>query len=572
MKKSIQNIIGGLCVVMLPMTMWGMSEGYKPLSCWRFELGMNIPSDSLAPVCIGDDFQNGNVLQLKPGVKASELFSHDVPFQSRDGVLNRTSLKLNNSEFKVPFTESLPFSDIQYGWKISLSLKCNQLGTEQVFLCKEGKRGTLTGDISIGFDPMERKFFVEVATEREETVRMVAGEEVKAGVWYDLYACTAYEKAGDKTVLKLGVKPSADTEYKEEKVSYRGLAVRHNAGMWVVGRGFPGGFPNSLQVLDGYIDEVSIKGMERPYEPGQNPLFRDEFTADPAVMVYKNKAYAYVGVDKAGVGGWFNMPGWLCYSSEDMKTWTPHGMVLRASDFANSNPYGAWAAQVVESNGKFYFYVTLDRKDNSEHKIDVAVGDSPLGPFKPVRTDGTPLITDSMTRDSHRWNADIDPTVWIDEDGTPWMAWGNGDCYMVKLKKNMIELDGEIRKVPYRNYSEGPWLFKRNNLYYNIYAADAPGTQPEQICYSTAEDINGPWTYRGFITGPANFGFTIHPSVVELNGQWYFFYHDGSYSLDGQPGGDCRRHVCVEYLYFNEDGTIQPIELTSSGVSDAPRK
>ena len=51
-----------------------------------------------------------------------------------------------------------------------------------------------------------------------------------------------------------------------------------------------------------------------------------------------------------------------------------------------------------------------------------------------------------------------------------------------------------------------------------------------------------------------------------------FFYHDGSYSLDGQPGGDCRRHVCVEYLYFNEDGTIQPIELTSSGVSGAPRK
>lgn len=49
------------------------------------------------------------------------------------------------------------------------------------------------------------------------------------------------------------------------------------------------------------------------------------------------------------------MPGWLCYSSEDMKHWTSHGMVLRASDFPNSNPYGAWAAQMVESNGKFYF-------------------------------------------------------------------------------------------------------------------------------------------------------------------------------------------------------------------------
>ena len=52
-----------------------------------------------------------------------------------------------------------------------------------------------------------------------------------------------------------------------------------------------------------------------------------------------------------------------------MKNWTSNGIVLKASDFPNSNPYGAWAAQVVEKKGKFYFYVTLDRPDNGEHKI-----------------------------------------------------------------------------------------------------------------------------------------------------------------------------------------------------------
>ena len=113
---------------------------------------------------------------------------------------------------------------------------------------------------------------------------------------------------------------------------------------------------------------------------------------------------------------------------------------------------------------------------------------------------------------------------------------------------------------------------KRGNLYYNVYAADAPGVQPEQICYATAENIEGPWTFRGYITGPANHGFTIHPSVVEFKGQWYFFYHDGSYPLDGTPGGDCRRHVCVEYLYFNPDGTIQPIKLTTEGISVKPAR
>ena len=142
---------------------------------------------------------------------------------------------------------------------------------------------------------------------------------------------------------------------------------------------------------------------------------------------------------------------------------------------------------------------------------------------------------------------------------------------MVKLNQNMVEIDGLITKVPYRNFSEGPWIFKRNNIYYNVYAADAPGVQPEQIAYSMAPSVNGPWTYGGLIAGPAKYGFTIHPAVIEFKDQWYFFYHDGAYSLNGEPGGDCRRSVCVEYLYFNADGSIKPIKLTAQGISVNPK-
>lgn len=172
-----------------------------------------------------------------------------------------------------------------------------------------------------------------------------------------------------------------------------------------------------------------------------------------------------------------------------------------------------------------------------------------------------------MTPDSHRSNADIDPTVFIDDDGQAYIAWGNGDCYMAKLKPNMTEIEGEHWHVGLRNYSEGPWLFKRKGIYYNVYAADAPGVQSEQIAYSTATDIRGPWTYRGLLTGSAKYGFTIHPSVNEFKGKWYFFYHDGSYMLNGEPGGDCRRQVCVEELRFNPDGTIKHITLTEKGLS-----
>ena len=100
-----------------------------------------------------------------------------------------------------------------------------------------------------------------------------------------------------------------------------------------------------------------------------------------------------------------------------------------------------------------------------------------------------------------------------------------------------------------------------------VYAADAPGVQPEQMAYATATSILGPWTYRGLLTGSAKHGFTIHPSVNQFKGKWYFFYHDGSYTLNGEPGGDCRRQVCVEELHFNSDGTIKPITLTEMGIA-----
>lgn len=52
-----------------------------------------------------------------------------------------------------------------------------------------------------------------------------------------------------------------------------------------------------------------------------------------------------------------------------MVNWTNHGVVMRAADFPHANPYGAWAAQMVERDGKYYFYVTLDDTRNGKHMI-----------------------------------------------------------------------------------------------------------------------------------------------------------------------------------------------------------
>lgn len=558
----------------------------KVLAHWRFEQVQHLDG-TLSDAIVGqpltadeknkpsepqpfafDGSGNENFVQTRNSKSSSIFFSENVP--ELKGMSNTRSLALKKGEYMVSFERPLDFYDLQKSWTIEASLRCNLLGTEQVFLCKEGARGQLAGDVSIGYDNMLRQYFVEVMCADGVSRRIGAGNEVKAGVWYDVRAQANYDIKSGKTKLQIEVKASDEPKFsKLNSIVFGGPALKREAAMWIIGRGYPGGFPNSLSVLDGGIDEVRISGEALPRVAGQNPLFTDKFTADPAALVVGNTVYVYVGHDAASVGGWFNMPEWLCYSSTDMKNWTAHGPVLAPKDFSNANSNAAWAAQVVEKDGKYYFYVTLDRKEG--HFITVAVGDSPTGPFKEALP-GKPLVTDMMTTDSSRPNSDIDPTVFIDDDGTPWLAWGNGDCYMVKLKQNMVETEGPITKVPFRNYSEGPWLFKRGNLYYNIYAADTPGVQAEQMCYSTAEKITGPWTYRGFLTGPAKHGFTIHPAVIEFKNQWYFFYHDGSNTLNGEPGGDTRRMVCVEYLYFNSDGTIKPIKLTSEGISIPSKK
>jgi len=295
-----------------------------------------------------------------------------------------------------------------------------------------------------------------------------------------------------------------------------------------------------------------------------NPIIKDVFTADPAAMVYRGTLYLYTGHDEAKGDELFTMRDWLCFSTRDMKSWTPHGSPLSVKDFEWA-VRDAWAGQVIEKRGKFYYYVPVHHDDtHGGFAIGVAISDSPTGPFKDAR--GSALITDEMTRGRRPWN-DIDPTVFTDTDGASYLCWGNGDCYFAKLKPNMTELDGPITSIDLPGYTEAPWLHRRGNLYYLSYAAIPGGKGGEKIAYATASKVTGPWTYRGIITGEALNSFTIHQSIVEFKGQWYFFYHNAVLQLpDGTRGATGRRSVCVERLYYNTDGTIQPIVQTTEGV------
>ncbi|HMA64486.1 MAG: family 43 glycosylhydrolase, partial [Fibrobacterota bacterium] len=184
----------------------------------------------------------------------------------------------------------------------------------------------------------------------------------------------------------------------------------------------------------------------------ENPLVQTNYTPDAAPMVYNDTVFLYTGHDEDNATG-FTMYNYLLYSSTDLVNWTDHGIVASLKNFSWAPSNGAWAAQCVYRNGKFYYYCSIQGKG-----IGVLVADSPYGPFKDPL--GKPMFF-------HSWN-DIDPTVLIDDDGQAYMYWGNPESYWVRLNPDMISFAGKIDSIVPRmkTYQEGPWIYKKDKNYY----------------------------------------------------------------------------------------------------------
>lgn len=289
-----------------------------------------------------------------------------------------------------------------------------------------------------------------------------------------------------------------------------------------------------------------------------NPLFDSPFTADASVIVHNDTLYLYTGSDEQaeGVDG-FLMNRWYVFSTTDMVNWTHHGSKLSVADFdwAIAN---AFAGDVVENHGKFWWYVPLVHKSVRTHEgfaMGVAVSDSPTGPF--VDPIGEPLITDTTTNSIP---LNIDPAVYVDDDGQVYFFWGSwGEARMVKLKENMVELDGPVQTIEgLTNFFEAPYIHKRNDIYYFTYSAG----YPSRIEYATSDNINGPWEYQGVINDTIPNSPTNHQAIATFKGNDYFIYHTA-----GLPtGGPFRRSVCIDKLEYDENNLIKKVKMTTQGV------
>ncbi len=298
------------------------------------------------------------------------------------------------------------------------------------------------------------------------------------------------------------------------------------------------------------FDWWEMRGLEQV----NMPLFQTKYTADPSPLVVGDTLFLYTSHDaspedipdeneKSSAG--FFMYDWLLWSTTDMVNWTEHGAVASLKDFPwRSRENGAWAIQTVERNGKFYLYAPLHG-----HGIGVLESDSPYGPFKDPL--GKPLVWDQSN-----W-FDIDPSVFVDNDGQAYMYWGNPHTFWAKLGNDMISLTSGVTKLPHiPNYQEGPWIYKRDGHYYLGFASTCC---PEALGYAMSSSPTGPWEWKGYIMRPTHRDRGNHPGICDYKGHSYVFGQNYDLMHLETFEHHERRSVSATEITYNADGTIQEV-------------
>lgn len=314
------------------------------------------------------------------------------------------------------------------------------------------------------------------------------------------------------------------------------------------------------------------------------PLVEHIYTADPSAHVFDGKIYIYPSHDVEGGipfndnGDHFDMRDYHVLSMDSpTSAAVDHGVALDVSEVAWAERQ-MWAPDAARKDGKYYLYFPAKRKDGI-FQIGVAIGDSPVGPFKAEPE----AIPGSYT---------IDPAVLEDSDGQYYMYFGGiWGGQLQKYRNNVFDAKNEepaddqpalgpivarlsedmksFAEAPReikildekgqpllagdhdRRFFEGSWMHKYNGKYYFSYSTG----DTHFLCYAIGDNPYGPFTYGGRILNPV-VGWTTHHSICEYAGQWYLFYHDSVLS----KGVTHLRSVKMTPITYRPDGSIVTID------------
>lgn len=313
-------------------------------------------------------------------------------------------------------------------------------------------------------------------------------------------------------------------------------------------------------------------------------LFPADYMADPSVHVFNGRLYIYPSHDReSGIpendnGDHFDMNDYHVLSTDDVMHGqiTDHGVALSVKDI----PWAGrqlWDCDVAFKDGKYYLYFPL-KDQNDIFRMGVAVSDRPEGPFvpQPAPINGSYSIDMAVFRDddgSHYiyfggiWGGQLQRYRDNKAIENPHLPADNEPALpsrVVRMADDMLQFAEEPKPViilgqdgkpltagdPHR-FFEASWMHKYNGKYYLSYSTG----DTHLICYATADNPYGPFTYQGVILTPV-VGWTTHHSIVEYKGRWYLFHHDCVPS----GGKTWLRSLKVVELEYDEDGKIITVE------------
>ncbi len=313
------------------------------------------------------------------------------------------------------------------------------------------------------------------------------------------------------------------------------------------------------------------------YAFAQNPICPPGLNiADPTARVWKDgKIYVYGSRDD-DPQRYCSHDHWVL-SSSDLINWTYSPDAFNSNGPKDKVPYNdrvLYAPDCIYKDSIYYLYYCQPGRDGTNEGVATSL--NPTGPFDNAQLMNIPARF-----------SQIDPTIFIDDDaclpdgqGQAYYSWGQFSAKIAKMKPNSMTeidtstiIDGVITDKEHQ-FHEGNFIIKRNGIYYMVYAHNGQyeiaddgrrSRHPTCIGYSTSTNPMGPYTYGGVIIdnkgcNPGN--HNNHGSIVEFNGQWYVFYHRSTH------GSKMMRKACLEPIFFNEDGSIDEVEMTTQGAGD----
>ena len=244
------------------------------------------------------------------------------------------------------------------------------------------------------------------------------------------------------------------------------------------------------------------------------------------------------------------------WSTEDpeLRTWVDHGRIFGNEADSPGIPWAPgmtlYAPDLAYKDGKYYLYIC--GADNFEA---VAAADGPAGPYVDAKR------IEGADGDG------IDPTVFVDDDGSAYYLWGQFHLRGARLRDNMYELEREtftdnILTEQEHGFHEGASLRKIGGKYYIVYTDVARG-RATCMSYAVSDHPLGPYKKGGVIIDNTYCDpktWNNHGSIQFFKGRWFVFYHRSS-----QNGNTCRR-VCAEPLTVLPDGSIPEVQMTSNGA------